>query len=189
MAIKSVKNKTRSGSLLIGNAPFIPTDFESIATATGTGSSDTITFSSIPSTYKHLQIRGIANDGVGNGFEASIRFNGDSAANYAYHRALGNGSSVTALGSGGQDTMRIGNASNVADNVAVYIVDIHDYASTTKNKTIRSLSGRDTNGAGFAILYSGLWLSTSAVNSVSVVNVGARSWSTTTTFALYGIKG
>jgi hypothetical protein len=30
--------------------------YESIASATGTGSSATITFSSIPSTYQHLQI-------------------------------------------------------------------------------------------------------------------------------------
>lgn len=189
MSIKSVKNKTRSGSLLIGNPPFIPTDFESIATVTGTGSSATLTFSSIPSTYKHLQIRGIANDGVGNGYNAALRFNSDSGANYVQHRILGNGVSVTTSYNASQTEMQIGNASNVADNFAVYMVDIHDYGSTTKNKVVRTQSGRDTNGAGFCFLWSGFWNSTSAITSISVYNTGSISWPTTTTFALYGIKG
>lgn len=163
--------------------------FESIATAVGTGSSDTITFSSIPSTYKHLQIRALANDGVGNGFEASLVLNSDTSANYAYHRLSGSGTTASATGSTGDSSIRIGNAGNVADTFATYIIDIHDYASTTKNKTTRTFTGRDYNGSGGVALYSGLWLSTSAVTSISIVNVGARSWTATSVFSLYGIKG
>ena len=167
-----------------------PGSFESIATVVGTGSSDTLTFSSIPSTYKHLQIRGIANDGVGNGYQAGLRFNSDTGANYVQHRILGNGSTVTATANIGQSVMQIGNASNVADNFATYIVDLHDYTSTTRNKTVRTFSGRDLNGSGgFCFLWSGLWQSTSAITSISIINTGAISWPTTTTFALYGIKG
>jgi hypothetical protein len=177
------------GIMAAGGAGGAGGSFESIATAVGTGSSDTITFSSIPSTYKHLQIRGIFNDGTGNGFEGSIRFNGDSGSNYSYHRVLGNRSTLTATGSGGQDTIRLGNASNATDTFAVCIVDVIDYASTTKNKTIRSQGGRDLGTAGLCNLYSGAWFSTSAVNSLSIFNVGNRSWTSTTTFALYGIKG
>ena len=172
---------------LVGSFAPAGGSFESIATATGTGSSDTITFSSIPSTYKHLQIRGIANDTAG--FEASLVLNGDTAGNYVYHRLLGNGSTASATGSVGDSWIRIGNSGSTADTFATYIIDIQDYTSTTRNKTTRTFTGRDLNGSGSASLYSGLWLSTSAVTSVSIVNVGARSWTSTTTFALYGIKG
>ena len=50
--------------------PVTPSSFESIATVSGTGSSGTITFSSIPATYKHLQIRYI-----GKTNDVKFRFN------------------------------------------------------------------------------------------------------------------
>ena len=60
MAVISLKNKLKSGSLLVGNEYYNPTEFESIATVTvGSGGSSTISFTSIPGTYKHLQVRGI----------------------------------------------------------------------------------------------------------------------------------
>ncbi len=56
--------------------PPVTSSYESIATSTATGSS--ITFSSIPSTYKHLQVRalGVFSGTVGAGF---MYFNGDNA--------------------------------------------------------------------------------------------------------------
>jgi hypothetical protein len=163
--------------------------FESIATVTGNGSATTLTFSSIPSTYTSLQIRGIANDGVGNGFLAALRFNADSGTNYVFHRLLGNGSTVSASGSSTQTSIQIGNSGNVADTYTTYISDIHNYANTTQNKTVRTFSGRDFNGSGTVFLYSGLWLSTAAITSISIDNVGPVAWTSGTTFSLYGIKG
>jgi len=63
MAITSIKtgssftNLVKYNDFLGPNSAYIPTSYESIASATGTGSSNTITLSSIPSTYKHLQLR------------------------------------------------------------------------------------------------------------------------------------
>ena len=72
--------------------------FESIATATGTGSSSTITFSSIPSTYTHLQIRGIGKSVLSTPASsdyAKMYFNGDtSTANYYAHQLYGDGSTA-----------------------------------------------------------------------------------------------
>jgi len=49
----------------------------------GSGGSATISFTSIPSTYKHLQIRGIARNTSGSGFnKMNIRFNSDSGSVY-----------------------------------------------------------------------------------------------------------
>jgi hypothetical protein len=163
--------------------------FESIATATGNGTALTYTFSSIPSTYNSLQLRINALNGTRSVMR--MRFNGDTSANYAWHRLLGNGSAVAAAGSVSQTGIELGPTPGpYANYTAGVIVDIHDYASTTKNKVSRILMGADTNDAvdvGFIRLYSGLWLSTSAINSVTVY--GLDNFSTGTTISLYGIKG
>ena len=66
-----------------------------------------------------------------------------------------------------------------------------DYASTSKYKTVRAITGTNANtsSANFAVsLGSGLWQSTNAITSVTIAN-GYDFFSTSTTFALYGIKG
>lgn len=173
--------------------------YESIASATGTGSSDTITFSSIPSTYTHLQIRGIAKvTALQRSSLLRVRLNGDSGTNYTQHRLTGDGATAAASGATAQtgpsfrDSIAGSQTSlpDMANIMGVAIIDIHDYASTTKNKTIRGIAGVDGNysSVDFEInLMSGLWINTSAVTSVSLVS--NDPFTTTTTFALYGIKG
>jgi hypothetical protein len=171
--------------------------FESIASATGTGSSGVITFSSIPSTYKHLQIRGIAKDTYAGTFElpTRVRFNSDTGNNYTMHNLNGNGASVAAQGEAtGTNAFFKFRGSNLSTDAtfanmnAVSILDIIDYADTSKYKTVRGFSGSDRNGSGSIFLISGLWLSTSAINTITLTADGTN-WTTSTTFALYGIKG
>jgi hypothetical protein len=173
-----------------------PNSYESIATATGTGSSGTITFSSIPSTYKHLQIRCISRLSAAKGYTIVKPNNDSSTANYTYHTIYGGGSTVTvdkyttgSLG-GSYSIYSTGATSELADNVGVAILDIHDYASTTKYKTFRSFTGYDNNQTnnGIVFLISTLWLSTSAISSLTMDAQGGN-FTTATSFALYGIKG
>lgn len=159
--------------------------YESIATATGTGSSNTITFSSIPSTYTHLQIRGIMLNTPGSGDNMSVRFNSDSGSNYAYHQLTGDGASAAATGASSV-TLMLG-AYHTATQYGATVIDILDYKNTSKNKTMRTLHGSDANGSGFVILRSGLWMNTNAITSISLL-AGSGNWTTATTFALYGIK-
>jgi len=189
MTISSVKTGAIGDSLLAGNAAFNPSSYESIATATGTGSSGTITFSSIPATYSSLQVRysllmGAAGDNV------IMRFNSDSGANYTRHILYGTGSAVTASGSTGVTSIGVGSYFNGAAtaNPNVGIIDIHNYASTTQNKTVRTIAGIDLNGSGDIDLTSGLWINTAAVSTVTLSVVG-NTFSTGSTFSLYGIKG
>jgi hypothetical protein len=162
--------------------------YESIATATGTGSSDTITFSSIPGTYKHLQIRSIAGDGAGN--IINLRFNSDTGSNYAHHRLLGTGGSETCTGAATQtEILAVAYARGTSSNMGVSIIDIVDYGSTSKYKTVRSFNGYNINGSGQCFLSSGLWQSTSVITSITLINNGAANFTTASTFALYGIKG
>jgi hypothetical protein len=172
--------------------------FESIATATGTGSSGTITFSSIPSTYQHLQIRFLAKDTntTLSSYSLTVNFNGTTTG-YAAHRLIGDGTNSSATGSSGTTgitTIRAiaGNDAAVGANTyGVGIIDIHDYASTTKNKVMRMFNGIDGNAlsSSFRVnLVSGLSIDTNAITSISLQTNGT-AFTTGSTFALYGIKG
>ena len=170
--------------------------YESIATTTvGSGGSATITFSSIPATFTHLQSRGIGRSDAASGLSwMYIRFNGDSGTNYASHYLQGNGTAASAgaiTGSGSNTEQRLGDfprADATSGIFGVGIVDILDYTNTNKYKTTRFLGGVDKNGSGVIDLYSSLWLSTSAVTSITLTPQ-ANNWVQYSSFALYGIKG
>jgi hypothetical protein len=167
--------------------PVDPGAFVSIATVTASGGESSLNFTSIPGTYKHLQIRGFLLSSSGGG--GSMRFNSDTASNYTYHNMGGNGSSVFAYGTTGTMTNFIDTSDGT--NPSVVTTDIIDYASTGKFKTLKSITGYDKNAAGGSLYqFSGLWRSTTAITSVQigVGNFGA-TFDAGTTFALYGIKG
>lgn len=167
----------------------IPTSFESIATTTvGSGGSSSITFSSIPSTYTHLQVRLMALGDTATGYDVTMRFNSDTASNYNWHRLYGNGSSALAQGS----LTSVTNMYVAADAARttyplVSVIDILDYADTNKYTTIRNLNGFDQNGGGAVTLWSGLWRNTAAVNSIAIT-IAANNLAQYSHFALYGIK-
>jgi hypothetical protein len=201
MANLSVKTGTISRSMLVGNPPFIPTSFESIATAVGTGSSGSITFSSIPQTYKHLQIRYIAKTTFGPGFAAyyalSLTFNGDTGSNYSSHRLVNEVNTAYAYAQANQTEITnlafMTPSPTFLNNImGAGIIDIADYQSTTKNKTVRAFSGVDSNSSttdqtGSINIGSGLWRNTNAITSITINPF--QNFTTTSVFSLYGIKG
>ena len=189
------------------NYPRITGSYESIATATVSGSSNTITFTSIPSTYAHLQLRfstqtNRATYTIDDGF---LTFNSDTTSgNYYTHLLSGNGNNASSLsyagGSGGGQGMFWPYAFGSTGGGTVPgiwgggVLDVLDYASTTKNKTVRFLSGSDSNGVfaggGYPAvnLNSGLWMnSASAVSTLTLKANG--NFASGSSFALYGIKG
>lgn len=188
----------KSRSLLAGNSAYLPPSYESIATVTGSGSSGTVTFSSIPSTYTHLQIRYIAKStqgGTAASYIPTININGSAASAYANHALRGDGATVAATGAATQTSISasyavIPNSATAYANMhGVGIIDILDYTSTSKNKTLKLMTGVDLNNPGIVNLSSGLWYATpTAITSVAI-NVPTGSWTTTSVFALYGIKG
>ena len=188
--------------MLAGNAGYDPGAFVSIATVNGDGSSASITFSSIPSTYKHLQLRFMAkstNTSTATVYNYRLTFNGDTGTNYSRHTLSGDGTTVTAGGDasvteiGSRSTPIPNSGSGLANMMGVGIIDLHDYASSTKNKTARILTATELNRStaplGRVILNSGLYFATpAAITSITfVVTTGA--WTTSSVFSLYGIKG
>ena len=180
---------------LLAPAPSL-NSYESIATASvGAGAtSATLGFTSIPSTYKHLQIRGIGRiTSTGGDSYLSLNINSDTGSNYTYHDLLGNGASASASGLASQTAtyiQRFPFDDALANAYGTVIIDILDYASTNKNKTIRSLGGVDVNGSGGDIyLTSGAWLNSGTAITSLTFTPSAHLFKQYSSFALYGIKG
>mgnify|MGYP006266997919 CR=1 FL=1 len=196
MAIRSLKTNSFSRSLLNGNSAFIPGSYESIATVSvGSSGTATISFTSIPQTYTHLQLRYIARNaytGGGSYTNSDMYINGDTtASHYTFHRLSGDGAtaSASAAANAGSIYVLATNANASANIFGVGVMDILDYTNTNKYKTIKILDGYDNNGSGFVDgPRSGSWLSTSAVTSFSITNPASTNWVQYSRFALYGIK-
>lgn len=168
-------------------------DFESIASTTvGVGGATDVTFSSIPSIYTHLQIRILGRaTNTATDENYGIQFNSDTATNYSLHYLSGSGTSASS-GAGANYSFMLGArvpAASISANIfGVGIIDILDYKDTNKFKTIRSLTGWDSNGNGSVWLESGNWRSTSAITTIKVYNPNGNL-SQYSSIALYGIKG
>ena len=183
-------NSTATGPESSASSTFTPTfhpsgAYDSIATTTLTTTASTITFSSIPATYTHLQVRAFVRDAYG-----PFRFNSDTGANYTRHYLTADGASVVAGSGTSQTNIDLITATSTASTFGVNIVDILDYTNTNKYKTVRVLRGEDMNGSGNVMLGSGLWLNTSAITSITFNATGlGGSFAQYSSFALYGIKG
>jgi len=166
--------------------------YDSLASVTLSASTSTITFSGIPSGYKHLQLRILARATYAPSDTGGIlNFNGDSGANYAWHRIYGDGSAATAGGNASATFARIDRmtgGSSTANAFGVMIVDILDYANTSKYKTMRSLGGYDGNGSGWIGLNSSVWMNTSAIASITYANADSTNLVQYTQASLYGVK-
>lgn len=168
-----------------------PNSFESIATATiGAGGQAGVTFSSIPSDYKHLQLRFMARvTGATTLDNLTMRLNNTAGTSYTTHFLQGNGSSASSswVSINGSELYvgRLTGANSSSGMFGIGVIDILDYQNTNKNKTVRTLSGQDQNGSGEVFFWSGLFNSTGAVNRIDLLNTYAQY----SQFALYGIKG
>ena len=172
----------------------ITNSYESIATTTvGAGGTSTITFSSIPSTYKHLQVRCIARSSrTQNSGYAVFRFNSDSGSNYSRHSLQGDGASAIGDGSGSVSyptLLLFPGSLRGASIFGAGVLDVLDYTNTNKNKTLRVLDGYDSNGAGYIELGSGAWYNTNAITSITITEFNGNNFVEYSQFALYGIRG
>ena len=166
--------------------------YESIATITPDGTNLTFTFNSIPSTYKHLQIRFLGRWIDSPNYGLIMRFNGDSGTNYSAHYISGDGSS-TSVGaytsiSFAYPTPNIPGSGLSANIYGASVIDVMDYQNTNKNKTMRALGGYDANGSGQLYFASSTWYNTAAITSVTIGSTAGKL-TTSSKIALYGIKG
>lgn len=173
--------------------------YESIATLYGTGT-QTVSFTSIPATYKHLEVRVLARD-TGSGTDSDgigVQFNGDTGA-YYWHQAgftyQGNNVAVGAATSA-LTYIDAGLAKDGGDTAGLFgynIYRIQDYTSTVKMKTLMSTTGSSNlNNAGYVFQNYGMYTNgnSSAINRIDFKSLGANpAFNTTSRFMLFGIKG
>lgn len=175
-----------SGNLITGS-------YESISTNTLSSNSNVVNITSIPSTYKHLQLRIFArHSGTVGIADATVYFNGDENANYTK-------SWTFTFDGGGPYTSRSLNsngfsmgyfANNGSSSVfGSFVLDILDYTNTNKHKTAQYLNGVEKTSSGTTVILhgTGSWLNTAAVSSIRI-SCG-EAITAGSTFALYGIKG
>lgn len=162
----------------------MPATYEPIATQNGTGSSATVTFSSIPSTYTDIVL--VANPVFTTDANINIRINGDTGSNYSDTYLRGNGSTASSSRDTSQTLIyfsgtSVGVTSANRDNGIAHFMN---YANTTTYKTVL----HRYNQVGQMVLAEvGLWRNTAAITSISVIAT-AGNFDALSTFTLYGIK-
>ena len=182
--------RTLYTSMLAGNATYDPyyTAYDFIAAASPTGT--TVTFSSIPQTYKHLRLH-IVGRSTYTAYDQSgfLRFNTDTGTNYRRRYTLSNGSTPLYPQSGAANwthsLIDYPGSYITANRFASGVVEIFDYTSTTKIKNVQSYGGYVVGGYG---LGGGYWNSTSAITSMTI-DIANGNFVTGSHFALYGVKG
>ena len=168
--------------------------YDSIATTTLTTATASVTFSSIPATYTHLQIRGLirlSGSNATRSFYMQVGNGSAASTGYSEHALEGDGSTASASGSANGTEIRVGRTAtngHTASVFGVFVIDILDYANTSKYKTVRNLDGYDNNGSGALSFTSGNWRSTSAIDTIKFFGSGENT-EQYSQFALYGIKG
>lgn len=172
--------------------PVAPGSYELIASAVATGGENNLTFTSIPQTYKHLQIRTSLRRNVGGSMQVYLRLNGaTSGGPYAYTYIYGNAGALTQTYSAVNNILYVGETTTtstaISDNFGIALIDILDYSNTNKATTTTHRAGYADDGTYYIFLSSGFYNSTSAVTQVQVwfagdtLQAGSKA-------ALYGIK-
>ena len=170
---------------------------EAIQTVYLEADATSVTFSSIPSTYEHLQLRLTArSDYAGGTYDTiAVRLNGDSGSNYARHYMYGQQTTAGAGGDASIAQMRLGTMENdrVSDsaNYGTTLADVLDYANASKATTVRAVQGVLAGGyasAAFPVQFlSGLWTSTAAVSTILLYPWNGSNFLRGSEFSLYGI--
>jgi len=164
----------------------MPATYEPIATTTLGSAANSITFSSIPSTYTDLRLVIVYTATTGQ--PTSLRFNSDTGTNYSGTYLVGQGASVSSGRASNQTAMPVEDIEGATSTPYLVEIDIFSYAGSTNKTALISIAG-DRNGAGEILKYVGLWRSTSAINTLQFkVTNASFNLLTGTTATLYGIK-
>ena len=168
--------------------------FEAIATTYLESTQASVTFSSIPQTYEHLQLRGSGRTNEP-GYNSALLYmqlgdgSVDTGSNYSYHlmQAGGSASQVYTATGGTYMVLRpmADGPGHTATEYGWVMADILDYVNTNKNTTVLGYVGL---GSGDYVGFSGgLWDSTAAVDTLHIYP-NAGDWTRGSEFTLFGIQ-
>jgi hypothetical protein len=148
-----------------------------LATTTLASVASSVTFGSIPATYRDLIL--VVNAQASADSLAFIEFNSDTTAgNYYFVYTLGNGS-TDASGSSDAFPLMPFNSSTYSQA----IVQVMDYSASDKHKT--SLV-RDSESGNVVVMRAVRWANTAPITSLKF-KTGSGNFAVGTTISLYGI--
>jgi hypothetical protein len=156
---------------------------------TNSGAAPAFDFTNIPQTFTHLQLRVFGQSTLSASTDnLSMYFNNDTANNYVTHAVSGSGATAGSTAFTAQPRFYVPSLFPAATSAqfAAIIIDVLDYTSVVKNKTVRIIGGFDANGSGNSFLTSGLWLSTAAITRFS--GGTSANFAQYSRFDLYGIS-
>jgi len=169
---------------------------EAIATTYLEADAASVTFSSIPQTYEHLQLRyTLALAATNNTYQRLWLGDGsaDTGTTYSNHYMYGHDSTAAAAAdTGGSNGIYLGQAPGAPDRAwtGPTIVDIYDYVNTNKNTTVQILNwdGGTESNADYVNFISGLWDDTAAVDTILINNRYGNNFLRSSEFTLYGLN-
>jgi hypothetical protein len=163
----------------------MPATYEPIASTTLSGTSATISFTSIPGTYTDLRLILVAKFNADNR-EVRMTFNSDTGSNYSRTFIQADGSSASSFRSSNRTNLDIISNGGSSAQFSLTTIDIFSYAGST-NKTCLYRGSLDQNGSGTVNACVGLWRSTSAITSITMTT-SSDLLVAGTTATLFGIK-
>ena len=161
----------------------MPTEtYQPLANITLGSSASSVTFSSIPATFRDLVV--IQQSKLSTTSYTKGRLNGSSATIYSNVGMRGNGSTAASVAqSTDAEFYPFFYFDESTSEFFIATIQIMDYSATDKHKTI--LSRGNLSGTGVSAQAS-RWASTDAVTSVSL-QPNSGQYAAGSTFALYGI--
>ena len=156
----------------------------------------TVTFSSIPSTYRQLELwMAVRGDTAAQFASVALQFNSDTGTNYNYENWQAAGASTTSAETLSATSLFIGDMpanTTLSGSVSIQVVKIPWYAGTAfwKATSTSQTANLQTSAGQASALFdkhlSGLWRSTAAINRVDI-KAGAGNFVVNSSFALYGL--
>jgi hypothetical protein len=159
--------------------------YEPIATTTITnGTTSTVTFNSIPSTYTDLVVvfNGGGETGGGN---VQFKINNDTGANYSFTIIRADGTTASSdRESNFTGYFRWG--AYATPTTAYSTIDFAHFMNYSNSTTYKTILTRTGNASGGTDATAVLWQSTSAITRLDLTF--AAYWKNGSTFTIYGIK-
>ena len=157
--------------------------YESIATTTLGSAAATVTFSSISGAYTDLVLICAVKNTANNGDEVAFQLNSDTGSNYSRTRIFGDGS--TAQSGRASNTTKGALGINSTAQFSTIIANFQNYSNATTYKTVVS---RGSDASNYVSAYVSLWRNTNAITSIVLLPDSGTTFTSGSTFTLYGIK-
>lgn len=155
--------------------------YTALSTITLGSAAASVTFGSIPATYRDLVLVAAHERSVTTGMR--VRLNGDTGSNYNFVRAMGDGSTATSGAASNFTFAAITQIDFSGNTQLLTSFNFMDYSATDKHKTFLVRSNSASNGTG---MDAHRWASTSAINTI-LIYLTSGNYNAGSTFSLYGV--